>query len=216
MKKKKLAFYIGSLQKGGAERVMVNLAEYFFNQGYDVTLVTTYLASNEYEVENAAWEVEKIVSKEKAYVLGLLHDIGRRFGNRHLGHVYDGYSYMMSLGYDDVAQICLTHSFTGTSIYSYAGKVDTDDEETDLIVNKLKEATIDDYDRLIRLCDALAGNVCVMDIIDRMNDVRKRYGRYDQEKWDDNLALKDYFEKKMGMDLYEAVDKDSFCLDLIA
>ncbi|WP_026504963.1 glycosyltransferase [Butyrivibrio sp. NC3005] len=70
MKKKKLAFYIGSLQKGGAERVMVNLAEYFFNQGYDVTLVTTYLASNEYEVENAAWEVEKIVSKEKAYVLG--------------------------------------------------------------------------------------------------------------------------------------------------
>ena len=169
----------------------------------------------------AAYCSEKIafysgMDTEKAYVLGLLHDIGRRFGNRHLGHVYDGYSYMMSLGYDDVAQICLTHSFTGTSIYSYAGKVDTDDEETDLIVNKLKEATIDDYDRLIRLCDALAGNVCVMDIIDRMNDVRKRYGRYDQEKWDDNLALKDYFEKKMGMDLYEAVDKDSFCLDLIA
>lgn len=36
---------------------------------------------------------------EKAYVLGLLHDIGRKFGKRHLGHVSDGYSYMMSLGY---------------------------------------------------------------------------------------------------------------------
>ena len=48
---------------------------------------------------------------DKAYVLGLLHDIGRKFGKRHLGHVSDGYSYMMSLGYDDAARICLTHSF---------------------------------------------------------------------------------------------------------
>ena len=31
---------------------------------------------------------------EKAYVLGLLHDIGRRFGKRHLGHVVDGFVYM--------------------------------------------------------------------------------------------------------------------------
>ena len=48
---------------------------------------------------------------QKAYVLGLLHDIGRKFGVRHLGHVSDGYTYMMSLGYDEVAKICLTHSF---------------------------------------------------------------------------------------------------------
>lgn len=48
--------YIGSLQKGGAERVMANLADYFFEQGYRVTLVTTYLASNEYEVKHAAWK----------------------------------------------------------------------------------------------------------------------------------------------------------------
>ena len=49
--------YIGSLQKGGAERVMVNLADYFFEQGYKVTLVTTYLAPEEYEVKHAAWKV---------------------------------------------------------------------------------------------------------------------------------------------------------------
>lgn len=30
------------------------------------------------------------MDSEKAYVLGLLHDIGRRFGVRHLGHVSDG------------------------------------------------------------------------------------------------------------------------------
>ena len=48
--------YIGSLQKGGAERVMVNLADYFFDQGYRVTLVTTYLADDEYEVRHASWK----------------------------------------------------------------------------------------------------------------------------------------------------------------
>ena len=53
--KKHIAMYIGSLQKGGAERVMVNLAEYFFEQGYKVTLVTTYLAAEEYEVRHASW-----------------------------------------------------------------------------------------------------------------------------------------------------------------
>ncbi|MDC7292975.1 glycosyltransferase [Butyrivibrio sp. DSM 10294] len=52
-----IAMYIGSLQKGGAERVMVNLADYFFEQGYKVSLVTTYLAPEEYEVKHAAWKV---------------------------------------------------------------------------------------------------------------------------------------------------------------
>lgn len=31
------------------------------------------------------------LDSEKAYILGLLHDIGRKFGVRHLGHVSDGY-----------------------------------------------------------------------------------------------------------------------------
>ena len=52
-----IAMYIGSLQKGGAERVMVNLAEYFHEQGYRVTFVTTYLSRVEYEVPDAAWKV---------------------------------------------------------------------------------------------------------------------------------------------------------------
>ena len=41
------------------------------------------------------------MDSEKAYILGLLHDIGRKFGVRHLGHVSDGFSYMEKLGYDE-------------------------------------------------------------------------------------------------------------------
>ena len=68
----------------------------------------------------------------------------------------------------------------------------------------------DDYDRLIQLCDSIAGAEGVMDMEDRMADVKRRYGTYPQTKWEANLALKRYFEKKMGQDLYEAVEKNSF------
>ena len=47
-----VAFYIGSLKKGGAERVFVNLATYFLEQGCNVTMVTQYKKENEYENEN--------------------------------------------------------------------------------------------------------------------------------------------------------------------
>ena len=147
---------------------------------------------------------------EKAYVLGLLHDIGRRFGKRHLGHVSDEYSYMMSLGYDDAARICLTHSFHGNTIDGYVGNIDTSEEETELIKTQLRKASMDDYDRLIQLCDSISGPEGVLDIIDRMNDVKRRYGAYDPEKWNGNLRLKDYFEARMGMDLYKAVNKDGY------
>ena len=54
--KKHIAMYIGSLQKGGAERVMCNLADYFFEEGYKVTLVTTYLAKQEHDEKHASWK----------------------------------------------------------------------------------------------------------------------------------------------------------------
>ncbi len=40
--KKHICFYIGSLHKGGAELVFVNLAGYFQEKGYQVTMVTQY------------------------------------------------------------------------------------------------------------------------------------------------------------------------------
>lgn len=147
---------------------------------------------------------------EKAYVLGLLHDIGRKFGVRHLGHVSDGYTYMMSLGYDEAAKICLTHSFNNRSANEYIGKFDTSDEELKLINTALIKVVMDDYDRLIQLCDSLAGSEGVLDIEERMNDVKKRYGRYPKEKWNSNIRLKEYFEKKTGKNIYDVVEKETY------
>ncbi len=147
---------------------------------------------------------------DKAYVLGLLHDIGRKFGTRHLGHVSDGYQYMMSLGFDEVAKICLTHSFHDRTLKEYIGKFDTTEEETALIEAKLHAVSYDEYDKLIQLCDALAGADGVLDIVQRMEDVKRRYGYYPQAKWDANLALKRHFEEKTGENIYVLVEKETY------
>lgn len=147
---------------------------------------------------------------EKAYILGLLHDIGRKFGTRHLGHVSDGYSYMMSLGFDEAARVCLTHSFNGKTTDEYIGKFDTTKEELKMIQDELEKIELDEYDILIQLCDSLAGADGVLDIEERMEDVKRRYGSYPQTKWDRNLEIKKYFEKKIGKDIYMVVDKENF------
>lgn len=147
---------------------------------------------------------------EKAYILGLLHDIGRRFGTGHLRHVVDGYTYMLSLGYDDVARICLTHSFHTQTIEDYVGKADISEAESECIRQLLAAVTFDDYDRLIQLCDALAGSEHILDIEARMADVKRRYGFYPQRKWDKNVELMAYFEEKTGKNLYALVGKDTY------
>ena len=144
---------------------------------------------------------------DKAYVLGLLHDIGRKFGVKHMGHIYDGYHYMTELGYDEAARICLSHSFTIQKLEDYIGNWDISIEQQEELRRLLEELEYDDYDRLIQVCDSLAG-IAVMDMEARMADVKRRYGAYPQDKWDKNLELKTYFEQKMQQDIYRVVGKE--------
>ena len=59
MKKLHIAMLIGSLTKGGAERVLVNLADYFVNKGYCVTMVTQYRLADEYALNE---KVRRVIS----------------------------------------------------------------------------------------------------------------------------------------------------------
>ncbi len=135
---------------------------------------------------------------DKAYVLGLLHDIGRRFGHGHMAHVYDGYAYMLELGYDGAAKICLTHSFNMKRFEEYIGNVDIPEEKQAVIREALAACEFDDYDRLIQLCDAVGMAEGPAPLETRMGSVKVRYGRYPQDKWDRNFELKAYFERKTG------------------
>lgn len=55
-----IALYISSMRKGGAERVMANLADYLSGRGYRVVLVTTHKAEEEYPVSA---EVCRLISE---------------------------------------------------------------------------------------------------------------------------------------------------------
>ena len=140
---------------------------------------------------------------DKAYICGLLHDIGRKFGVKHFGHIYDGYRYMLELEYDEVARICLTHSFCIKRVQDYLGNFDVTPEQQKVVEDALEAIEYDDYDLLIQLCDSMAGAEGVMKMEERMLDVKRRYGGFPQDKWDRNMELKELFEEKMGKGIYE-------------
>lgn len=47
----KILFYINAIHDGGAERVMINLAKYFSESGYETLLVTSFKDTWEYKIE---------------------------------------------------------------------------------------------------------------------------------------------------------------------
>jgi len=142
---------------------------------------------------------------EKAQVLGMLHDIGRRFGVTGMRHAIDGYNFLMERGYTAAARICMTHSFCLKDLKYVLGKMDFSDEEMAFMVDYINSCEYDDYDLLMQLCDAIAMAEGPVDMTERMSDVKRRYGGYPQEKWDKNIGLGRYFEEKAGKPLMDIV-----------
>lgn len=60
-----IAMLIGALTKGGAERVMVNLADYFVGKGYRVTMVTQYQKEDEYPLNQKVKRVISDITEEE-------------------------------------------------------------------------------------------------------------------------------------------------------
>ena len=142
---------------------------------------------------------------QKAYVMGLLHDIGRREGVSGIKHIFDGYAYMLEMGEKEIARICLTHSFPLKDVQTYIGAYDCTEEELAFLRDFLEHTEQDDYDRLIQLCDAISlpEGACIME--KRLMDVALRHGlpEFSLDKWRAFLALKQYFDDKCGCNLYE-------------
>jgi hypothetical protein len=141
---------------------------------------------------------------EVAFVMGYLHDIGRRAGVTDLRHALDGYRYLLGLGYDDAARICLTHSFPVQDARSGSGVWDCSEEEYQFVADFLLSVDYTEYDRLIQLCDAIAqpDGFCLIE--KRLVDVALRHGinAFTVQKWDAFLRLQKDFEEAMGQSIY--------------
>ena len=170
--------------------------------------------------QNVARAAESIAARcpglnqEKACVCGLLHDIGRRTGIAAVRHVIDGYDYAMSQGWDEVARVCLTHSYPTQNIDQDIGKLDITDEQYRFIKKYLGSIQYDDYDRLIILCDALAdaNGFCILE--KRFVDTSRRYGVYPftLDRWNQTLAIRDYFEDIIGVSVYTLLPGIDQCI----
>lgn len=154
------------------------------------------------------------MDSEKAFVCGLMHDIGRRTGIAALRHAIDGYDYAMSKGWDEIARICLTHSFPIPDIEADIAKKDIPAAQYRFIADFLQRAEYDDYDKLIILCDALgdAHGLCILE--KRFIDTTRRYGvsPFTIERWNRTYAYKEYFESIIGQSIYALLPDIEQCI----
>lgn len=158
-------------------------------------------------VAQAAKNISQYHSKldpEVSYVLGLLHDIGRRAGVHQMRHAIDGYTFLIELEFDFAARICITHSFPDKNINSVFGEWDCTEKELKFVADYLDTIEYNEYDLLIQLCDALAlpTGFCLLE--KRMIDVALRYGTnsYTIDKWKLTFDIKRHFEDIIGCSLY--------------
>ncbi len=142
---------------------------------------------------------------DKAYIVGLLHDIGRRVGIVDIPtHVYEGYVYCTQKGWDEAARICMTHSYL---LMDKEFEKEEKDEPLKSINAYIRNCVADDYDRLIQLCDALAVDYGFVILEKRFVDVTRRYGIMENyiRGWDVAFNIKEYFEEKMGCSIYDVL-----------
>lgn len=152
---------------------------------------------------------EKIASAagmdaDKAYVYGLLHDIGRRIGRCGEKHTYAGYVYALEKGWDEIARISLTHSHLFHDAELGTAAYDGTAEEWAVIKDFVAAVEYDEYDRLVQLGDALgsAQGFCIIE--KRLVDVALRYGEMPKmiDKWRKFFEIKAYFDQKCGQSIY--------------
>ena len=153
---------------------------------------------------NIAEKVSRL-NPEKAYIVGLLHDIGRRVGIVNIPtHVYEGYRYCLGKGWDEAARICMTHSYLRMQDeFGY----EPDSEQEKAIKAYIMNCQADDYDQLIQLCDSLAVDYGFVILEKRFVDVTRRYGIMEGyiKGWEIAFSIKEYFEKEMGCSVYDVL-----------
>lgn len=154
--------------------------------------------------QNIAARCENL-STDYAYLLGLLHDIGRYAGVTSEKHLIDGYRYCMERGWEKAAQICISHAFMIQDIESSIGEFDVSEADYRFMKDFVKNARYDDYDLLVQLCDSLAlpTGFCLLE--KRFVDVTIRYGvhPFTIPRWQKILSIKKYFETKTKCSIYD-------------
>lgn len=143
-----------------------------------------------------------------AYNAALLHDIGRYKGfTKSVIHSYDGYMYMNDLGYTGNAVICVTHSFPCKNEHidiAAEWSLVPDHMRIQLVEILNEHCNYDLYNKVITLCDALAGADGFTTLERRLISVGLRHGTTSHTSlhWKGFYAIKKELEALIGKSIY--------------
>lgn len=151
------------------------------------------------------------LDEEKAFVLGLLHDIGKSRSERQekIFHGLEGYNQMMNMGYSKVAQICITHSFPSADFnddnYLFYQKLGILPQIHEI----MKQMQLDDYDYMVQLCDLFFEGLNKTNFENRFTGIMKRYNlslENISDLYQNALKNKKYFDKKAYVNIYKILN----------
>lgn len=146
-----------------------------------------------------------------AYFSALLHDIGKiREKHEKRFHGVLGYE-MLKEKNADVARACLVHTFPFNRLenFEHCRKMFFDRrEDYELTAAFIRSHPLNDYDLLVQMADGLANAYGLVTIEERAAEYAKRHGiDVPPEMLESMHELKDYFDRKIGLDIYTLFDK---------
>ncbi len=147
---------------------------------------------------------------EKAYILGLLHDYGKKYDERKekIFHGRRGYEELKAMGYTTSARICLTHTFPCKE-FKNEDYISYPSSCLSWVHEELATIEYDDYDRLIQLCDMFFEGMQKVDFKSRFKGIIGRYNlpeRLFDILMKNALSLRSYFENKTEQDIYQLLN----------
>lgn len=160
-------------------------------------------------VGNTAGKIAKSLGldEDKEKALGYIHDIGKRYGIKEKGalvHGFKGYEYLKELGYDEeYAGICILHSYLNNDINCLADITDKNGFQYEFQKNYVENHKYTDEEKIINLCDLMCTNK-VLTMEKRLIDLLERHGVFETTQYHikEALKLKQYFDNKLGYNLY--------------
>lgn len=145
------------------------------------------------------------VNIEKSIILGYLHDIGKYNGESE-GHPLRGYLYLKEKNIsDDIAAVCLTHSYLNNDILCTAGAY-RDPKKNEFIVSYLKNHEYTIEEKIINLCDLMFPHENKkFKVEERIEKIIAKKGELPNSKYhlSEAIKLKKYFDQLLGVDIYD-------------
>lgn len=149
---------------------------------------------------------------DKAYAVGLLHDIGKAKStpDENMTHHLTGHEILTAANLPEAARVAITHTFYEGQEMDHFWDILSRNDLADITKDLLATySPFDDYDRLIQLADNMATSSGITTISDRFCDVLTRHllpapGSNIRALY----QLKQYFDQKCHQNIYNLFRAD--------